>query len=124
MNFLLNTWCGQVILPPLTAFILVTYYSLTERKPGFIGSGVFLAILWFSIHRLSAEVFGISFLPFVIFAFSAYGFIRILTVVLYEKRFMAAAFFRRYFLLWDMLSVGVFSVAAIMQVARIINTVI
>lgn len=44
-----------------------------------------VAFSLFSIHSLSVNVFGISILPFVIFAFSAYGFLEIVIMAFMKE---------------------------------------
>lgn len=83
-----------------------------------------VAFSLFSIHSLSVNVFGISILPFVIFAFSAYGFLEIVIMAFYEGKFMIDKFFDRYLYIWDLISIFLYALLVVLQLSKIINTVI
>ena len=113
MRFLIHSWAGQIILP------LLVFKKIKIRLADFL-----LPFLFFSIHSLSVNVFGISILPFVIFAFSAYGFLKIVIMAFYEGKFMIDKFFDRYLYIWDLISIFLYALLVVLQLSKIINTVI
>lgn len=124
MRFLIHSWTGQIILPLLVFMILYLIKSTLGRKIKIRLADLLLPFLFFSIHSLSVNVFGISILPFVIFAFSAYGFLKIVIMDFYERKFMIGEFFNRYLYIWDLISIFLYALLVVLQLSKIMNTVI
>ncbi len=124
MRFLIHSWTGQIILPLLVFMILYLIKSTLGRKIKIRLADLLLPFLFFSIHSLSVNVFGISILPFVIFAFSAYGFLKIVIMAFYERKFMIGEFFNRYLYIWDLISIFLYALLVVLQLSKIMNTVI
>ncbi|WP_334115886.1 DUF3397 family protein [Ligilactobacillus sp.] len=124
MKFLIHSWVGQIVLPLLVFMMLYLIKFALGRRIKIRLADLLLPFLLFSIHSLSVNVFGISILPFVIFAFSAYGFLKIVIMAFYEGKFMIGEFFDRYLYIWDLISIFLYALLVILQISKIINTVI
>ncbi|WP_270396858.1 DUF3397 domain-containing protein [Ligilactobacillus ruminis] len=124
MRFLIHSWSGQIILPLLVFMMLYLIKFALGKKIKIRLADFLLPFLFFSIHSLSVNVFGISILPFVIFAFSAYGFLEIVIMAFYEGKFMIDKFFDRYLYIWDLISIFLYALLVVLQLSKIINTVI
>ncbi len=124
MRFLIHSWAGQIILPLLVFMMLYLIKFALGKKIKIRLADFLLPFLFFSIHSLSVNVFGISILPFVIFAFSAYGFLKIVIMAFYEGKFMIDKFFDRYLYIWDLISIFLYALLVVLQLSKIITTII
>lgn len=98
MDLLINNWVLQIILPIGLSclWFIGRQTSHQNSKIRLLDMLILLPFLLLSIHGLSVTSFGISFLPFIIFIFSVYGFFKVLLTAYYEGELMLKNFIREY----------------------------